>query len=177
MKTEGWTEIPGAEYPPYHPSSALPGTLIECPGGPCRIESLRAGDLVFTHLGRAQPIRATSAVPYRGMAIAFDRGGLTAEHPVVCAHEEWVRADFLPEWRGQHGEYAGPIYDIEVAEDETFLTNGIWAHNCVCSQSVDFDTGYIVPDISASACEICQSMLISATVLTPESVPGSPFSA
>lgn len=175
LKAEGWTEIPGAEYPPYHPSSALPGTFIECPGGPRRVETLRPGDFVFTHRGGARALRATSAVAYAGPAVAFGRGGLTAEHPVVCSHGTWVRADFLPEWRLSRQRYEGPIYDIEVAEDETFLTNGLIAHNCVCSQSVDFDTGFVVPDVSASACEICQSVLIEATILIPATVPGSPF--
>lgn len=47
--------------------------------------------------------------------------------------------------------------------------------SCACSSSVDFETGLIVPDISVTACEVCQAAGMEASFLAAEAAVGNPF--
>lgn len=74
------------------------GTLVATPGGDRPIESLREGDVVYTHLGRGRvdvgPVmtgdRELTAVTVGGGTICC-----TPEHPFLTARNEWKPAEDL----------------------------------------------------------------------------------
>lgn len=70
--------------------------------------------------------------------------------------------------------YAGHAYDLQ-SPATAYILNGVVSSNCVCSRNVDFNTGLITLDVSASACELCQAARINATVAMAEAARRNPF--
>lgn len=55
--------VDSGERPPAHPNACSEGTRIATAHGPIPIESVRVGDLVWTHAGRWRPVTAVMAAP------------------------------------------------------------------------------------------------------------------
>jgi len=89
FKAQGYSELEGVEYPPYHPNSAAPWCTIDCHDGRKRACDIRAGDMVLTHRGRYKRVTAVKVQEYDGLIYEVGRCALTAEHPVATA-DGWM---------------------------------------------------------------------------------------
>lgn len=123
------------------------------------IADLRVGDLVLTHRGHYRPVIDLSQRPYEGtlLRIRVHRVDtpleITPEHPVLTpkgwvpagalqvgdrvavhfpdhSHPELRDPDFLPIQSIEMEQFLGPVYNCEVAEDHTYVTEGVVVHNC-----------------------------------------------
>ena len=71
------------------------GTLVATPGGDRPIESLREGDVVYTHLGRGRVDVGAVCTGVRPLVTVTDSAHsvtCTADHPFLTADGEWVEA-------------------------------------------------------------------------------------
>lgn len=59
--------------------------------------------------------------------------------PLRKSTRYWRGYYCLPVRDSQPGEYSGPVYNLEVPGDETYLANGIVAHNCMAFVGVRFE--------------------------------------
>lgn len=123
------------------------GTLIHTARGWIPIEDVQAGDMALTHLFRERVVLATSRRDYAGPVVSIGCAPylamLTPEHPVLT-NRGYVAAGQLtpeddvalfPDARAdtmlvQMLGYRGVVYDLQVAEDESYFAGGIVVHNC-----------------------------------------------
>lgn len=135
------------------------GTLVSMGDGSKRpIETLKIGDLVYTHQGRVRRVKATMSRLYTGQMVGLHVRGV--ERPVICTADHKIATasrvtldtgspDWVPALELKPGskvitlgghtpvhasvsrfETALPVFDIEVEEDHSFIAGGIAAHNC-----------------------------------------------
>ena len=127
------------------------GTLIDTPAGPRAVETLQAGDAVWSQLA-GRRVSATVQAIYEVAPAEFielTAGGqnllLTPEHPVQTAPGVFVRADRLAEATGlftptervalagsRRVPAAGPAYNLVVSPGGVFFANGLLVHNKGC---------------------------------------------
>lgn len=91
--------IPWNGGPPLHWNALASGTMIETYHGPKRIEDIRPGDHVLTHLGRFKPVYAVMSKRNKSGVIRIietESGRMvraTDEHPILTHSDGWKRAD------------------------------------------------------------------------------------
>lgn len=131
-----------------------PETLVTTGFGQVRIDSIKAGDCVLTHTGRMRKVLDTMVRPYDGELIELHTYGngtplkCTPNHPVRVYNPanqtySWVKAEDLEAgmmainitipakiWKIDRVPYNGNVYNLSVADDESFIANGIVVHNC-----------------------------------------------
>jgi len=140
---------PAIQTPPLHFNCVVGDTLIATLQGDRCIKDLVMGDFVLTHLDRFMRVTSTMfQLPDNTLEIRTQNTTLkiTADHPVLTqrggAHR-WVLAGDLTTSdhvmkRGQHTEKVvsvrripvEPVYNLSVAEDESYVANDIVVHNC-----------------------------------------------
>lgn len=130
------------------------GTRVHTQDGFKEIQDLEIGDLVLTHLGNWKPVlnkwsRSTNGDLYH-LSISNRRNyelNITGNHPVLT-NTGWVRVDELdpnvhqiaiePVTGGglsrsftvQPQTRETTVWDIEVADDHSFVAQGVVVHNC-----------------------------------------------
>jgi DNA polymerase I len=129
-----------------------PGTPVTTDQGPKNIEDMKVGDLVWTHMSRWRRVEATQIA----QAEALLRITTESDKVVECTPDHgwliydpsdseiyrWVRAEDLYEGKYlcsrdsnekiikiQLITYQGPVYDITVEEDHSFVANGLVSKN------------------------------------------------
>ena len=91
--------VPWNGGPPLHWNALASGTMIETEHGPKRIEDIRPGDQVLTHLGRFKPVYAVMSKRNKSGVIRIietESGRViraTDEHPILTHSDGWKRAD------------------------------------------------------------------------------------
>lgn len=63
-------------------------------------------------------------------------------------------------------EYHAEGYRPPLRADGTAIEFAPYHPNCVCGVTIDPEGGYMLPDVSATACFVCQAALAEANVLT-----------
>ena len=140
---------PAIQTPPLHFNCVVGDTLIATLQGDRRIKDLVVGDFVLTHLDRFMRVTSTMfQLPDNTLEIQTQNNTLriTADHPVLtqCGDAyRWILAGDLTSSdhvmkRGRHTEKVvsvrripvEPVYNISVAEDESYIANDIVVHNC-----------------------------------------------
>ena len=157
---------------PLHVQCVLPQSLIETPNGQVPIQRLSVGDVVITDKCNRRAITNVWASDFEGdMVVITAESGkqivCTPTHPLLTMGG-WVAAQSLEvgsligvlrcsderAW-DTHGfervasieplPYTGQVYNLTVADDETYVSDGIISHNCLCySQAVLMDDGEFV---------------------------------
>lgn len=120
------------------------GTLVDTETGPRPIETIRAGDMVWTRDG-LRPVSATSTTTPVPTLLLETCGGVilkgTSDHPIM-ANGEWTPLGYLD--IGDTLETSGgadmvhdvsegptaPVYNLTVAGTSEYFANGILVHNC-----------------------------------------------
>ena len=127
------------------------GTLIDTPAGPRAVESLHAGDAVWSlqagHRVRASVEAIYEVAPAEFIELTAGRRTLqlTPEHPVQIAPGAFVRADRLVEQTGlftpaervpltrlRRLRADVPAYNLVVSPGGVFYANGLLVHNKGC---------------------------------------------
>ena len=133
----------------------VPGMLVTMADGTMKpIEEVGVGDVVITHLGNAKPVLKEFKREYVGEVIVVGFGGkniyCTPEHPFYIVEDKelkWVKASDLkvgtllthPTNDGYEyfaiselktSDYEGFVYNIEVANDNSYVVNNVNVHNC-----------------------------------------------
>lgn len=140
-----------AYRPPLHHNCICAGSLIKTLQGDVPIEHIRVGDLVFTTEGRYMPVTCTmSNIPDRIIEISTKNRTIkiTPNHPILHFNTksfgfvEWLEAGelgigdvivTLDGYERIQSILEAPIeqvYNISVQEDEDYVANGIYVHNC-----------------------------------------------
>ena len=145
----------GDDMPPIHAYCAPPGTTIHTSNGPLAIECILVGDRVLTHQGRYRNVTALSMREIVDDLVTIRVGTsvlqLTDNHPVYDGTSWPLAGSLVPGdnvcsvQRGvvacddvTRSHYAGPVYNFAVAEDESYVANGIVVHNCRCTTVADW---------------------------------------
>lgn len=145
----------GMLAPPAHPN-CLPGTEQVLTSKGCMpIAQVAIGDLVLSHAGQWRQVEQVMSHWYDGPLVHVRAGAtlrLTPNHLVLTARG-WVEAgrlqegqDLVKSFRGlvedgalvpvtglKSVPYAGPVYNLQVAGDESYVAQGIAVHNCRCT--------------------------------------------
>jgi hypothetical protein len=66
-------------------------------------------------------------------------------------------------------EFSGHVYDLQTFSS-LYIANGVLASNCVCGTTVLPELGYIVPDVAATACQVCQAARIRAEIAVADKI-------
>lgn len=127
----------------------VPGTKIEMARlqPDKNIEDVRPGDIVVSHMRKQQRVLETMSrlvsEPVIKLFADNTDAMMTGEHPVFTNEHGW-----LPAWTLKQGmhvlvghtltpiraiervPYHGPVYNLEVEEDHSYVANGIGVHNC-----------------------------------------------
>jgi len=162
----------GGPYPktqqilPLHPNCVTPGQLVITERGSIPIEEVQVGDQVLTHRGRFRPVLAAwgSSCKNQVYRITTEAGTLelTGNHPVLTAGG-WINAElvqlgdriwFIRDrafWDVSvtgitHVDYSGTVYNMTVAEDESYTVGGHVVHNCLCR----YEEALMPPDAFAA---------------------------
>lgn len=141
-----------------HPQCAPPEEMVETDYGPVAIEKLRVGELVMTHMGHYRMVEAVQQREFQGVvyivSTSHSQFTLTGEHPALTARG-WVEAEHLQVGDRvlyvntnvgpfqivlryctvcgiEEKQYDGPVYNLQVAEDESYTVNEAVVHNCMC---------------------------------------------
>lgn len=61
--------------------------------------------------------------------------------------------------------FAGHVYDLQTL-GSLYIANTVLSSNCVCGLTIDPDSGYMLLDVSPTACHICQAHLAEQRILT-----------
>lgn len=142
---------PEADFLPLHPQCVTPGQTVETDRGAVRIEDVRVGDMVLTHVGRMRPVTAVWEQNHSGPVyeICTDGGRfeVTGNHPVLLSRG-WVNAegvqpgdqvlymgglyDYTPVRLIRTSQHDGPVHNLTVADDHSYVVNGHAVHNCLC---------------------------------------------
>ncbi len=143
-----------APIPPLHFNALVEGTLIKTADGDKAIESIKIGDLVFTHKGRYCRVYDVMSKfedkEYFDIEFRDSRTSksttlqITGEHPILT-ERGWVRADELSTTdKVISTKYIRPLvagivrknivdqklYNLAVEQYESYVANGIFVHNC-----------------------------------------------
>lgn len=148
------------------------GTLVTTPDGDRAIESIVPGDEVLTHTGHMRRVEGIHSRHYAGPTItlkAMDWPWLlqvTPEHPILsvrAADRDASAIVFRPASDLRVGDYVhvmefnafgaleawsstpydGYVYNLQVAEDASYVANGITTHNCFFLKTQGRKRGYI----------------------------------
>lgn len=132
----------------------VPSTVIETKRGPMAIEEIKPLMLVRTHTGAWQ--RVTKVYTHQHSSSVYClryHGGsvtLTAEHPVAMVEAEGLRfteaarlhvGEQLQVWQDERFQavsliavdragYTGPVYNLAISEDHSYMANGLVVGNC-----------------------------------------------
>lgn len=137
-----------AEVPPSHPNCVTPGQRVQTERGSIPIEQVRKGDKVLTHEGRYCLVKDAWNTPFDGLVYRITtRAGqfeVTGNHPILSGGR-WVDAlqfhiGDVVRWNGAERTvinvsrrwYQGLVYNMTVAEDNSYTVNGAVVHNCLC---------------------------------------------
>ena len=135
-----------------------PETLIQTDQGLKRIDSLKIGDMVYTHEGRYKSITQIYTRSYQGPMIKIISMGYeskpiitTPEHPIWAVKRKGTnefipackieRSDYIlmPAIKGNIGyivmdvteeSYNGQVYNLEIEEDNSYVLEWGTVHNC-----------------------------------------------
>jgi hypothetical protein len=163
----GETIVLGQDYsavngPPLHPNCIVyEDTPITTFAGLKKIKDVKEGDLVLTHRGRFRKVTKTFRHTYTGNVVKIRFGGVawvtvTEDHPVLV-NLEWVAAKDVKvgdkvSVAGSQGFVNTPVlnvdcgrvkdravYNLSVAEDESYIAKGMVVHNCRCVLIAELD--------------------------------------
>ena len=144
--------------PPLHPNCIVyPDTPITTFAGLKKIKDVKEGGLVLTHRGRFRRVTKTFRHSYTGKVVKIRFGGVawvtvTEDHPVLVGLTNWkwvtakdVRKGDMVCVAGSQGFINVPVlsidysqvksravYNLSVAEDESYIAKGMVVHNCRC---------------------------------------------
>lgn len=147
------------------------GTLVTLADGTQRpIETIKVGDSVLSHCGKARVVSGWLVRPYNGTVIELEINRLarkltvTPEHPIYSAHTNraesiwWREACSLIVGDSVHitslnafativavtrVPYAGLVYNLEVYEDNSYSAEEVSVHNCFYLKTQGRKRGYI----------------------------------
>lgn len=147
------------------------GTLVTMSDGTQRpIETIKVGDSVLSHCGKARVVSGWLVRPYNGTVIELEINRLarkltvTPEHPIYSAHTNraesiwWREACSLIVGDSVHitslnafativavtrVPYAGLVYNLEVYEDNSYSAEEVSVHNCFFLKTQGRKRGYI----------------------------------
>lgn len=131
------------------------GTRIHTPDGFKEIQDLEIGDLVLTHLGNYKPVvakksRTTDRDLYL-LKVGKTELNITGNHPVLT-NLDWVQVRFLDPTKHElvtvdnklakidlvtRQNRETTVWDIEVADDHSFIAQGVVVHNCYLVHPAD----------------------------------------
>lgn len=119
----GETTRPYPGPPPLHWGALVEKTLVRTSSGLVPIESVRVGDLVWTHKCRLRPVYATMGKGHKGRIIRLELASgrkllITDDHPVLLHTGRWCQAGNV-EVGNQLVEYAS---QGEQRDSTVFLT-------------------------------------------------------
>lgn len=77
----------------------------------------------------------------------------------LLSEAPWLRVKAVQSVREE--TYTGDVYDLQT-RSTLYVAGGYVISNCVCGSTIDPDTGWVLPDVAATACEICQEALQEA---------------
>lgn len=141
--------------PPLHPNCIVyEDTPITTFSGMKKIKDMKEGDVVLTHRGFFQKVLKVFKHEYTGKVVKIRFGGVdwltvTEDHPVLvdskwkCA-KDIVVGDKVTVAKSQgfkivpvlgvdHGQVKQRVvYNLSVAEDESYIAKGMVVHNCRC---------------------------------------------
>lgn len=137
-------------------------TKIYTDEGLVPIRDVEVGDSVLTHKGRFREVSRTFEKEAETLAFNTSlnkrRSRVTPDHPVLDLDEQWNpfesfgEGDKLSHFPYGNGEYSvcrinevedggqTTVYNLEVEEDHTYVTEHFVAHNCDCDFSTSGDT-------------------------------------
>jgi len=149
----------------------LPGTQVSlADGSRVAIENVQAGDKVLTHKGRAREVLNKQVREgvwnIRRIQVAGVSAVITAtdNHPFYVLRDEWewIRADELQAGdllcvpvgdqtasvvlSIESGTYEGPVHNMEVAEDNSYVVEGVAVHNCTTDFTICTKCGHVAVD-------------------------------
>ncbi len=148
--------------PPLHPNCIVyEDTPITTFAGLKKIKDVKVGDLVLTHRGRFRKVIKTFRHTYTGKAVKIRFGGVawvtvTEDHPVLM-RMKWHSAKDIkvgdtiyvagsqgfvdtPVLNVDHSQVKSrSVYNLSVAEDESYIAKGMVVHNCRCVLVAELD--------------------------------------
>jgi hypothetical protein len=151
--------------PPLHPNCIVyEDTPITTFAGLKKIKDVKEGDRVLTHRGRFRKVTKTFKHTYTGKVVKIRFGGVawatvTEDHPVLVGLTNWkwvaakdVRKGDMVWVAGSQGFINAPVlsidysqvkdrtvYNLSVAEDESYIAKGMVVHNCRCVLIAELD--------------------------------------
>ncbi|MFA5377936.1 MAG: phage minor head protein [Dehalococcoidia bacterium] len=148
--------------PPLHPNCIVyEDTPITMFAGLKKIKDVKEGDLVLTHRGIFRKVNKTFRHTYTGRVVKIRFGGVawitvTEDHPVlvnlkwiaakdikvgdkvsVTDRQGFVNASVLSVDYSQVKDRT--VYNLSVAEDESYIAKGMVVHNCRCVLVAELD--------------------------------------
>ena len=157
-------------------SACFPGSaLVATPGGPCRIASIRRGDLILSWCRRtsttaARAVTAVQAHGPRALLLVRQEGGgelaVTPNHRMLTSRG-WVRVDRLgpgdalvrPDASAQAATVLAvepnprvePVFNLVTAGEHSYIVDGLVAHNFTHLRWLRTRWHRLVLDVRASA--------------------------
>jgi intein/homing endonuclease len=129
-----------------------------------KIKDVKEGDRVLTHRGRFRKVTKTFKHAYTGKVVKIRFGGVawvtvTEDHPVLVGLTNWkwvaakdVKVGDKVSVAGSQGFVNTPVlsvdysqvkdrtvYNLSVAEDESYIAKGMVVHNCRCTLIAELD--------------------------------------